>query len=270
MVIFEIRDDSIKMNHLLGYLFYFERSKRFYAELMPDLTEWDAPFIFSAFVKKGLFSIDASWSERFVNQRIVPTDRQNLGTILRDNKLNEYNIYKLLLLSEGRCAQDEIYLNKIHEDDLRDEIKDRLKRKVRDLLPVSDFSIYISFQDGHQTYLNCDDFLSGNRTFTRVISDKEVFMKAKVSPGGNGIEWGDNLSIPAESLYKQKECQGIPFELIDSFIAKRLVDTTEAVELLNCSRQYINQLVKDGKLIPNRVLSNNNLFLRSDLERESF
>lgn len=38
-------------------------------------------------------------------------------------------------------------------------------------------------------------------------------------------------------------------ELID-YISSEVLTTSEAVKLLSCSRQYINQLVKEKKLIP--------------------
>ena len=43
-----------------------------------------------------------------MQQRIVPTDRQNLGEILRDNGLKEYDEFELLMLATGRCAQDDL------------------------------------------------------------------------------------------------------------------------------------------------------------------
>ena len=67
---------------LLGYLFYYERSRRFFAELLEGVDEWEAPFIFSSFVKKNIRSIDSEWSMKFVQQRIIPADRQNLGDTL--------------------------------------------------------------------------------------------------------------------------------------------------------------------------------------------
>ena len=116
MVTFEIRDAATGEKRLLGYLFYYERSRRFFAELLEKWDEWAAPFIFSGFVKRGIYSIDSEWSMKFVRQRIIPADRQNLGAILRDNNLREYDEYRLLLLSEGRCAQDDLYLVHVNEN----------------------------------------------------------------------------------------------------------------------------------------------------------
>ena len=145
MVVFEIRNKSEK-DKLLGYLFYYERSKRFFSEILKEMDEWTAPFIFLGLIKRGIYSIDSIWSGTFVRQRIIPPDRQNLGSILRDNGLKEYDEFKLLQLSEGRCAQDELYLVRIHEEDINAEIRNRLP-KWRE-------SIFIMLSASHDLRIN--------------------------------------------------------------------------------------------------------------------
>ena len=49
------------------------------------------------------------------------------------------------------------------------------------------------------------------------------------------------------------------------YISSEVLTTSEAVKFLSCSRQYINQLVKDGKLLPIKKAGNTTLFLKSDL-----
>lgn len=55
-------------------------------------------------------------------------------------------------------------------------------------------------------------------------------------------------------------------EDIENFLAKEIVSTGEARVILNCSRQYLNQLVKEGKLNPIREMIGERLFLRSEIE----
>ncbi|MBU3171334.1 helix-turn-helix domain-containing protein [Clostridium estertheticum] len=54
-------------------------------------------------------------------------------------------------------------------------------------------------------------------------------------------------------------------ELI-KFLASEVLTTPEARELLDCSRQYLSQLVSKGKIIPIKVLSRESLFFKEDLE----
>ncbi len=55
-------------------------------------------------------------------------------------------------------------------------------------------------------------------------------------------------------------------EEIKQFISENIISTGEAAEILGCSRQYINQLVKENKLIPIKKINYITLFLKSDVE----
>ena len=268
MVVFEIRDDGIVKDRLLGYLFYYERSKRFFAELLDEYDEWAAPFIFSGFVAKGQYSIGSEWSKKFVEQRIVPPDRQNLGAILKDNGLKEYDEYRLLLLSNGRCAQDEIHLRKISEEAIESGIRLRLSRKVKECFPLAERRLLVFFRDGKSVISDVNKKLTEDRLFLNIYRDDDAFKNVRVAPGGNGIEWGEERNIPAEFLYDTGKRADIQYEDMVGFIDKRLVDTTDACRLLGCSRQYIDQLMREGKLTPVRATSNNKLFMKSDIESE--
>lgn len=52
---------------------------------------------------------------------------------------------------------------------------------------------------------------------------------------------------------------------LTKFIASAIVDTSEAMELLGCSRQNIDDLVKREKLIPIRSLSKTKIFFKDDI-----
>ena len=267
MVTFEIRDGATNEKRLLGYLFYYERSRRFFAELLEKWDEWAAPFIFSGFVKRGIYSINSEWSMKFVRQRIIPADRQNLGAILRDNHLREYDEYRLLLLSEGRCAQDDLYLVKCTDKDMKPEIQKRFENKVRDVLPMNDKKVTVFFMNDTARIINIGDSYADNRRFANVLRDTELFHNVRVSPGGNGIEWGEERFISAESLLHSGKDADIAYTDMLTFVEKRVVDTTDTAGLLNCTRQYIGQLSSKGKLRPFKSGSNNSLFLKNEIER---
>lgn len=50
------------------------------------------------------------------------------------------------------------------------------------------------------------------------------------------------------------------------FVYNNIITTTETIQILGCSRQYINKLVLEKKLIPIKKISNVTLFLKSDVE----
>ena len=121
MKIFAIRDESAQEQKDLAYLLYYEQEKQFYIELPENADAWETPLLLDSFVKRGETTVNSYWSKIWVQQRIVPIDRQNIGEILRDNHLKEYDEYELLMLAMGRCAQDDYYLVPIDEKGLPEE-----------------------------------------------------------------------------------------------------------------------------------------------------
>jgi excisionase family DNA binding protein len=53
-------------------------------------------------------------------------------------------------------------------------------------------------------------------------------------------------------------------ELIE-FINENIITTMEVAELLNCSRQNIDDLVRRGKLVPVRKTQRDKWFLKADI-----
>ena len=111
MKIFAIRDATDNAQKDLAYLLYYEVDKRFYIELPENADPWETPLLLASFAQKGEHTINSYWSRIWVQQRIVPSDRQNIAQILRDNGLKTYDEYELLMLSSGRCEQDDYYLS---------------------------------------------------------------------------------------------------------------------------------------------------------------
>ena len=267
MIVFEIHNKA-ENRRLLGYLFYYDRSKRFYTELLSDLDEWSAPFIFAGHVKRGEYSIDSVWSKKFVNQRIIPPDRQNLGSILKENGLKTYDEYKLLLLSEGRGAQDELYLVRISEKEILSEINSRLSKKVLDVMALNNNRVLVFFKDGMSRIINIKEICGEDRLFGNILRNPDVFRSIRLSPGGNGIEWDEERFLSAEKLRETGKISDIKYEDVNEFIIERLADTAEVTRMLNCSRQYVNQLVDNKRLTPIREVGNSGVFSKGVFEAE--
>ena len=155
MKIFAVRDEDNTTNKAVAYLFYYEKEKRFYIELPEDADPWETPLILSSFLKKGQKTINAYWSRIWVQQRIVPSDRQNLGMILRDNGLDFYDEYKLLTMTNGRCSQDSYYLEPISEKDLPKEFVKRNQQKVEDVIPLPENQLLVFFRVQTSGLLRC-------------------------------------------------------------------------------------------------------------------
>ena len=254
MTIFAIRDGSRKMRDgsdvTVGFLFYIERAKRFYAELPSNLGKWDVPAMFYGQVGHRNHSINHELALKWVRQRIVPAERQNISSILRENKLKEYDEYRLLVLSAGRCAQDDQYIARTEVDDLPDDIRSRLETNVRDIMTLSGRTAIVFFCDGSARTVDIGKLTKGDIVFKNVMDKDDVFHRAKVSPGGFGIEWDRDRFIGARRLYTAGKKSEISYDDILRFARSRLSDTSSVMGELGVSRQYVDQLVKQDKLHP--------------------
>ena len=104
---------AIKRNHeekIVSILNYDEEHKRYTIDIPEGITEKEAPFMMALFMQKGIRHIDSDWSLKWVQSRIIPSSRQNIGEILRVNNMHSYDEHALLIKNEGRCCQDELYL----------------------------------------------------------------------------------------------------------------------------------------------------------------
>ena len=140
---YEILDEANFIN--IGVLLYYEKAKEFIIELNENLDEWTAPLLFTSFVKKGIFTIPRDISLLWVKERVIPSGRQNIGSILSNHKLKAYDEMKLLELAEGRCSQDSMFIRRI--DALPEFVLDRQKKNLIDCTPLDSRNILCFFAD---------------------------------------------------------------------------------------------------------------------------
>ena len=265
MKIFAIRDESLNRDKILGYPLYYENSKSFYIELPEDADPWEVPLLLSSFAKRGQYSIGSYWSRIWVEQRIVPKDRQNLGQILKDNNLSEYDEYDLLKLSEGRCAQDDCFLKELKPEQVSPEILSRWEYKIDDVLPLEDRCLLLFFRNSEVRIADAGRFEETYSSCRPYLRRDDLFQKVEVQPDGNGIFWSEQASIPYNVLYESGI--SVPLSLQDfcTFVQKRIINTAQACRILGCSRQNIDDLVRRGKLHPVRTDEKQTLFLRNEI-----
>ena len=232
MRIFAIKDDTLSQKSVLGYLIYYENAKAFYIELPDDADPWETPLLLSSFVKRGERSVSSYWSRLWVQQRIIPRDRQNIGQVLKENGLTEYDEFQMLMLTMGRCAQDECYLEEINTT-----------KKICDAAKHA------------EEHVECQPYVAQEKRFHAV----------EVQPDGYGVMWSDRAMISDRELYEKSE--NIPLSLEDfiGFVQHRIVNANEACQLLGCSRQNIDDLMKRDKLHPIRKDAKYKLFLKSEI-----
>lgn len=265
MKIFAIKSDSTGAK-VLGYLLYYEKVNQFYIELPDEADEWETPLLLSSFVKRGQRTVNSYWSRAWVQQRIIPPDRQNIGSILKDNGLDAYDEFALLTLAEGRCAQDDCYIEPMEEADLPQEILDRFSIRVEEAVPLDDAQMLVFFRNG--VARKCDMHqLCADRRFAPILQNTRLFSAVQVQTDGYGVTWGENLDVGADQLYQHGTDVPLSIRDFQSYAASCITDTAGACKLLNCSRQNISDLVKRGKLHPLHSSAARNLFLLSELRQ---
>lgn len=270
MRIFAVKDEADASAKTLAWLIYYEMDRRFYIELPDDADPWETPLLLSSFLKRGWRTVNSYWSRLWVKQRIVPPDRQNLGQILRDNGLEAYDEFELLMLAAGRCAQDDYYLAAVSEGELPDYLAARFAKKVEDVIPLAGKRLLVFFRDGLVKICGVRSLLEQDKSFAPLLYNDELFRAVGVQAGGYGVCWGENLELADGVLYESGEAVPLSLDDFRRFVENRVVNTAEASELLECSRQNIEDLVRRGKLRPVRATPKNKLFLKSEVARRKW
>lgn len=265
MRIFAIRDGLDPAGTDIAYLFYYEQDQRFYIELPDDADPWNTPLILSSVLEQGSKTVNAYWSRIWVQQRIVPAERQNIGQILKENGLDSYDEFSLLLLAEGRCAQDDYYIAEIEESAVPRDFAARAAYKVEDVVPLDGKTLLVFFRNGEIKRCGMSGLLSSDRIYAPLLQNDSYFQNVSIQTGGYGVCWGDDRTVEDSVLYGMGEPVSLRQDDFAAFVRQRVVTTAEAAKLLDCSRQNIDDLVRRGKLHPVKESAKSKLFLKSEI-----
>ena len=265
MKTFALRDEADDRRSDLAYLMCYERTRAFYLELPDGADPWGLPFILHEFAARGQTTVDAPWSLRWVRSRLVPTERQNLGEVLRVNGLEEYDELRLLTLTEGRCAQDSCYLVPVRQQGLPAWLADRQRTRLADAYALPGFRVLALFKDGLTRVVALDEATSETPARARILSDVETFGRMEVAEGGRGVCWGSLLAVDAKAL--RSAGVEVPLSAADvaAIAADALMETREVAAALSCTRQNVSDLVRRGRLTPVKQTPRGPLFLRRDV-----
>ncbi len=103
---YEIVNSRYKNSKAVAYL-YIDNTKNIYSiEILRDVEIRKLPMILAESAKKGHYIISNEQSRRWVQDRIIPPGRQNIGSILKNAGLKYYDEISLLEMNSGRCIQD--------------------------------------------------------------------------------------------------------------------------------------------------------------------
>ena len=84
------------------------------------------------------------------------------------------------------------------------------------------------------------------------------------------MSWDVNMNLSDTMLYRMGKIVPLTAADFQNFVTHRVVNATEAAEILGCSRQNIIDLTKRGKLHPIKTSDKNTLYLKSEILKRNW
>lgn len=264
---FAIYDEERTSNTPIGYLFYYEKSESFIIELCSELDEWEVPLLFQGLVRKGIYTIPREISFMWVQERIIPSGRQNIGEILKTHKLKEYSEIAMLSLARGRSSQDDCYVKEVSQMEIPEEIQKRRLGNVIECFVTENGAVLCLFQDNSVRLISLEKLLDKYRDVAYVLQRKDLLESVQVGVGGYSITFNETIEIATSDLRAVGELLPLSANDFFNFIRKNVVDTTSACFMIDCSRQNLSYLVRENKLNPILRGTKENLYTKGELTR---
>lgn len=254
----------------IGFLLYFEDTKDFYIELKDNLLIKDVPIFFDYYIENKIKFIDSYHSLMFVRERIIPSNRQNINSILKSIKSSLYDEYEMLVAYKGKSCQDDVFVRPISYSKIDSNIKKRLQNRILDVVPQDNRSLILFLFNGDSIIIDLNILLKNNKCFDVIFKNDEIFYSVDVSSFGFGVNFGSNLFIPYDILCKNGKKIEIKMDSFIEFSKRSFLETSDVCDSLNCSRQNVSDLIKRNKLKVTRKSKNNAFFIKSDVNNRKW
>ncbi|MBR1759044.1 MAG: hypothetical protein IJ744_10035 [Lachnospiraceae bacterium] len=258
--------DAERAGFLIGYLLYFPNRKDFFIEISEDLAEEEAPIFFDSFLRRGKRMVHTDWSKKWVQQRIIPPDRQNIAGILKEWGWKEYDEFRFLTAASGRCAQDEMYLEEIDLSVCPKQIGETALRTCKEVIPLKNRRLILLHRNDTAGIVDLTSWIEEEPERGRLQYDTAMFHEARLRAGGREISWRDNLWITLEELEKMETLLPFSCEELEQGFLGRLMETDEVCKTIDCTRQNVDYLIRKGKLHPVKKGARLTLFARGEVE----
>lgn len=265
MKLYEILDEENGL--FVGVLQYYEKEHSYVIELQEGLNEWNAPLLFTSYVKKGIYTIPRDISFLWVKERVIPSGRQNIQAILNTHKLERYDEMKMLEISAGKCSQDSLYIKKVKE--LPEFVIERRKKNLMDCVMCEENTVLCFFEDETVKKISLTQ-IPQEYDMEKVLKNHALFESGKVGTGGYCLTFNETIDIPSYVLYDIHPTLPLQKQDFDAFVQKNLLDTTKLCDVLDCTRQNVSYMLKRKMITPVKHEVKGNLYLKGDVLRNKW
>ena len=170
-------------------------------------------------------------------------------------------------MSEGRCAQDDLAVLQIKENQLPLWVQERSMEKLDFVVPLKPWTLILVYVDGSIWRVDVKDILNKTPRTHYIVARSDKHGNANIMPGGCGVEWEPGIFLTTGELKGHGTRLMLQKNEMEAFIKAYVVDSSEISDELGCSRQYVSKLVRENGLEEFKSTSNSRLFTRSELER---
>lgn len=245
MKIFAIRNK----NMVYAYLFSNDTYDDYYIEINDEVKEQDV--FLKMFLDKNEKTINNDWAKRWIDERVIPSNRQNINEILKDSNLQEYNELVLLIKSKGKSSMDDNYLEEIKMDKVSEGVQKRREKRIIDFI-FDNNRLFVFFMDG----ITKEYAINDNNELKYIINEKPF-----LSIFGNEIIFNSKIRYNYDYLYDNGTIINISYTGLVAYLVDNLIKTKDVEKELDYSRQYINMLAKKEKI----KKINNDIYLKNSV-----
>ncbi len=237
MKVLEIRNRT----KIFAYMFYIRNSDKYYIEI--NDTENELPVFFHLFAEKKKYIINNYFSEKFINERVIPYERHNIGSILRENHISHYDPLEFYIRAYGRSSMDDSYIRKIKLEEILDNVKERRKHLIKDFIVLKNNKMIIFFINGESKIIDIDNNL--NKPFLSTFGEEIIF--------------DSKYRFDYDYLYNNGKNFPLLYDDLLNYMNDNIINSGDICEKYSISRQYVNQKKEEF------IRINDNLYLKNDV-----
>lgn len=97
----------------VGYLYYDEDTEKYALEAIPEMKNDSLPAFLICMFEAGRLRLEGYIAKRFVQERVVPPNRQGIGFILKAAGFDYYDEILFIDKFRGRCDKDDFLIDRI-------------------------------------------------------------------------------------------------------------------------------------------------------------